>query len=65
MLVIHGTHETHAAPRQIEHYVAGLKSAGKEIDVLWYEGGHIGSQRVEHMAYMLDFAHRVIFKQPT
>ena len=63
LLVIQGRNDTRCPSRQMEAFEAKMRSLGKSIDVRWFDAGHGTSEterRMEHQAWMLDFAHRVI-----
>ncbi len=47
----------------VEVYEKKLRSLGKDVEVYWYDGGHLGSgveQDIKHMELMLKFAYRVV-----
>jgi dipeptidyl aminopeptidase/acylaminoacyl peptidase len=64
VLVIQGRNDSRCPDRQLELYEAKMRSLGKDIDVHWFDAGHLGSLAnaelgIEHMQLMLDFAARV------
>jgi dipeptidyl aminopeptidase/acylaminoacyl peptidase len=63
LLVIQGKNDTRCPSRQMDAYHEKMLESGKEIDLRWFEAGH-GSyaieQNIEHMGWMLEFAHRVL-----
>jgi dipeptidyl aminopeptidase/acylaminoacyl peptidase len=62
LLVIQARNDTRTPPRQLENYQHRLLELGKEIEVDWFDGGHlsIGPQLwISFQERMLDFANRV------
>jgi dipeptidyl aminopeptidase/acylaminoacyl peptidase len=63
LLVIQGKNDTRCPSRQMESYHEKMLELGKDIDLRWFEAGH-GSyaieQNIEHMGWMLEFAHDVL-----
>jgi dienelactone hydrolase len=43
ILVFNGRNDGRCPPRQMERYEARLKELGKEIDVEWFDAGHLGA----------------------
>jgi dipeptidyl aminopeptidase/acylaminoacyl peptidase len=65
VLVIQGRNDSRCPDRQLELYEAKMRSLGKDIQVHWFDAGHLGSLAnvelgIEHMQLMLDFAQRVL-----
>jgi len=60
VLAIQGKNDTAATPRQMQLYEAKMKSLGKHIEVVWFEGGHGAMCRTEHTERMLRFACQVL-----
>jgi dipeptidyl aminopeptidase/acylaminoacyl peptidase len=66
VLVIQGRHDTRTPPRQMEIYEAKMRELGREIEVVWFEAGHIGgeiAQAIYHQALRLQFACRLSGKE--
>lgn len=65
VLIFQGRHDTRTPSRQMERYEAQMKALGKEIEVKWFEAGHLAAfgqveQAIEHQEWMLRFASRVL-----
>jgi len=65
VLILQGRSDTTAPPRQIEKYEQRMKVFGKQIEVEWFDVGHLGSlaqaeQAIEQHEEMLRFAYRVV-----
>jgi dipeptidyl aminopeptidase/acylaminoacyl peptidase len=65
VLVIQGLNDSRCPDRQLRIYEARMRELGKEIEVVWFEAGHLGSMAnaelaIEHMELMLAFAKRVL-----
>ncbi len=63
VLIIQGRNDTRTPARPVEVYEANMKALGKQIEVQWYDEGHMGGgteQDIEHMEIMLKFAYRVL-----
>src|SRR5581483_11186310 len=65
VLIIQGRNDTRTPARPIEMYEKKLKELGKDITVVWFDSGHIGSfaqveRSIEHQELMLRFAYRVL-----
>jgi len=63
VLIIQGRNDTRTPARPVEVYEAKMKALGKQIEVQWYDEGHMGGgteQDIEHMELMLKFAYRVL-----
>lgn len=65
LLIIQGRNDTRTPARPIEVYEQKMKSLGKEIEVVWFDAGHVGpfaqvEQAIEHQELMMNFATRVI-----
>ncbi len=68
ILILHGRNDTHSTTRQIEHFEWEMQRLGKQVDVVWYDGGHDQpANQVEHrLIYqerMLQFAQRILSKE--
>jgi dienelactone hydrolase len=69
VLVIHGRNDSRTPAAPMEEYAAKMQAAGKQIEVHWYDTGHLGpllqvEESIRHQELMLAFAERV-FRQPT
>lgn len=65
LLIIQGRHDTRTPARPVEMYEKKMRELGKEIEVVWFDAGHLGSvTRVErsiaHQEVMLRFASRIL-----
>lgn len=65
VLIIQGRNDTRTPARPIEMYEKLMREQGKEIEVIWFDAGHIGSftqveRSIEHQEFMLRFAYRVL-----
>jgi dienelactone hydrolase/Tol biopolymer transport system component len=65
VLIIQGRNDTRTPARPVEAYEAKMKSLGKDIQVEWYDTGHLGSRAsvetgIRHQELMLRFAYRVL-----
>jgi dipeptidyl aminopeptidase/acylaminoacyl peptidase len=65
LLIIQGRNDTRTPARPIEVYEQKMKSMGKEIEVVWFDAGHLGpfaqvEQAIKNQELMMDFATRVI-----
>ncbi len=63
VLIIQGRNDTRTPARPVEVYEAKMKALGKQIEVQWYDEGHMGGgteQDIEHMELMLKFAYKVL-----
>jgi dipeptidyl aminopeptidase/acylaminoacyl peptidase len=65
VLIIQGRNDTRTPARQVEVYEERMKSLGKEIEVHWFETGHLGAfadneLAIDHHRRMLAFASRVL-----
>lgn len=68
LLIFQGRHDTRTPSGQMERYEAQMKALGKEIEVRWFEAGHLAAfgqveQAIEHQEWMLRFAPRVLGKR--
>jgi dipeptidyl aminopeptidase/acylaminoacyl peptidase len=64
VLVIQGRNDSRTPARPVEEYAAQLRAAGKQIELHWYETGHLGpllqvEESIRHQELMLAFAQRV------
>lgn len=65
LLIIQGRNDTRTPARPVEMYEKKMRELGKEIEVVWFDSGHIGSftqveRSIEHQELMMRFAHRVL-----
>lgn len=65
LLIIQGRNDTTDPPRQVELFEAEAKRLGKQVQVHWFETGHMGSfmdteLAIRHQEVMLEFAYRVL-----
>lgn len=65
LLIIQGRNDTRTPARPVELYEKRMKELGKDIEVVWFDSGHMGSftqieQSIEHQEIMLRFAYRVL-----
>jgi dipeptidyl aminopeptidase/acylaminoacyl peptidase len=63
VLMIQGRNDTRTPARQAKAYVAKMQGLGKDIEVVWYEAGHLTTsvdRAIDHMERMLRFAARVL-----
>lgn len=59
ILIIQGSNDSRTPAEPIRKFEKRLKELDKEIEVLWYEAGHIGpttEQWIEFQQQMMDFA---------
>jgi len=64
VLAIHGRNDSRTPAAPMEEYIAQMRDAGKQIEVHWYESGHLGpllqvEESIRHQELMLAFAERV------
>jgi dipeptidyl aminopeptidase/acylaminoacyl peptidase len=67
VLVIQERHDTRTPARQMELYEEHMRAAGKDIEIKWFDAGHLGSlvnveQAIEQMEWMVRFAQRVLWQ---
>lgn len=65
ILIFQGKHDTRTPARPVEIFEQKMKALGKDIEVLWFGGGHGGGfgdveMSIQHQEMMLAFAHRVL-----
>ena len=65
LLIIQGRNDTRTPARPVEMYEKKMRELGKEIEVVWFDSGHMGSftqieQSIEHQELMLRFAYRIL-----
>jgi dipeptidyl aminopeptidase/acylaminoacyl peptidase len=65
VLIIQGRNDTRTPARPIEMYEQRMKAIGKDIDVRWFDSGHLGSfaqveQSIQFQEWMLRFAYRIL-----
>ena len=65
VLIIQGRNDTRTPARPVEQYAAKMRALGKEIEVIWFDSGHLGAalqveQAIEFQQHMLRFAARVV-----
>lgn len=64
ILVIQGRSDSRTPARPVEEYAAQIQAAGKQIEVHWYDTGHLGpllqtDDSIRHQEVMLVFAQRI------
>ena len=69
VLIIQGRNDSRTPARPVEEYATQLRAVGKQIELHWYETGHLGpllqvEESIHHQELMLAFAQRVC-NQPT
>jgi hypothetical protein len=65
VLVIQERYDARTPARQMELYEEKMRAAGKDIEIKWFDAGHLGSlvnveQAIEQMEWMVRFAQRVL-----
>jgi dipeptidyl aminopeptidase/acylaminoacyl peptidase len=65
ILIIQGRNDTRTPARPIEIYEEKMKALGKEIEVYWFDAGHLGpfaqvEQAVKHQEMMMQFAYKIL-----
>ena len=63
IFIIQGRNDTRCPPRQVEVYEAKMKALGKDIEIHWFDTGHVSMDRemeIEHQELFLRFAYRVL-----
>lgn len=65
VLIIQGRNDTRTPARPIEVYEEKMKALGKDIEVKWFDSGHLGAamqveQSIEFQEWMFRFAARVL-----
>jgi dipeptidyl aminopeptidase/acylaminoacyl peptidase len=63
LLVFQARQDSRAPAEQMRAYQRRLQELGKDIEVVWYDGGHLSrgpEQGVEFQQRMIDFAERVL-----
>jgi dienelactone hydrolase len=65
LLIIQGRNDTRTPARQLERYADRLRALGRDVEVEWFEAGHLGSSAdielaITHQERMLHFAQRVL-----
>jgi dipeptidyl aminopeptidase/acylaminoacyl peptidase len=65
LLIIQGRNDSRTPARPVEMYEKRMRELGKEIEVVWFDSGHLGSvaqveQAIEHQELMLRFALRIL-----
>lgn len=65
LLIIQGRNDSRTPARPVEMYEKCMRELGKEIEVVWFDSGHLGSfaqveQGIEHQELMLRFASRIL-----
>jgi dipeptidyl aminopeptidase/acylaminoacyl peptidase len=68
VLIIQGRNDSRTPTGPVEEYVRQMHAAGKQIELQWYETGHLGGllqveEGIRHQELMLAFARRIC-KQP-
>lgn len=65
VLIIQGRNDSRTPARPVELYEKRMRELGKEIEVVWFDSGHLGSfaqieQAIKHQELMLRFALRIL-----
>jgi dienelactone hydrolase len=63
IFIIQGRNDTRCPPRQVEVYEAKMKALGKDIEVHWFDAGHISmdtERQIKDQELFLRFAYRVL-----
>ena len=63
VLILQGRNDTRCTPRQIEAYAERAHSAGKHVEVHWFDSGHssIGTEeRIQQQELMLRFVYKTL-----
>jgi dienelactone hydrolase len=63
VLIIQGRNDTRTPARPVEQYEAKMRALGKDIEVIWFEAGHMGmgtEQSILNQEAMMRFAYRVL-----
>jgi dienelactone hydrolase len=65
VLIIQGRNDTRTPARPVELYEARMKALGKQIEVKWFDAGHLGAfaqveLSIAHQELMLRFAYRIL-----
>ena len=63
IFIIQGRNDTRCPPRQVEVYEAKMRALGKDIEVHWFDAGHISmdtEMQIEHQELFMRFAYRVL-----
>lgn len=63
VLIIQGRNDTRTPARPVEHYEAKMRALSKDIEVIWFEAGHMGmstEQNILNQEAMMRFAYRVL-----
>jgi len=65
VLIIQGRNDTRTPGPPVEMYEMRMKALGKEIEVHWFDAGHLASfaqveKSIEHQELMLRFARRIL-----
>jgi dienelactone hydrolase len=65
VLIVQGRHDTRTPARPIELYEKKLRALGKQVEVEWFDAGHMGpfansDLAIAHQELMLRFAYRVL-----
>lgn len=63
ILIIQGRNDTRCPPRQIEVYEAKMKASGKDIEVHWFDAGHVSTdveRQIAHQERNMRFVYRVL-----
>ena len=61
--IIQGRNDTRCPPRQVEIYEAKMKALGKDIEVHWFDAGHISmdtERQILDQELFMRFAYRVL-----
>lgn len=63
IFIIQGRNDTRCPPRQVEVYEAKMKALGKDIEVHWFDAGHISmdtDRQILDQELFMRFAYRVL-----
>jgi dipeptidyl aminopeptidase/acylaminoacyl peptidase len=65
ILILQGRGDSRTPPRPVEEYVARARAAGKQVELHWYDTGHLGpllqtEESIHHHELMLAFTRRVL-----
>jgi hypothetical protein len=65
VLIIQGRNDTRTPARPIQLYEQRMRALGKQIEVEWFDAGHLGAfadteLAVAHQELMLRWAYRVL-----
>ena len=69
LLIVQGANDTRTPARPIRQYEEKMRALGKEIEVIWFDSGHIGAFAdkelgIGHLEKMIHFAQDVLRRTP-